>query len=160
VHVVAPSHAITVLACATLDDVATGVSRFMVVGGGLRGRSYPVSPGRLGMNRSLSLLSRGLDEPLRGGLASPRGRALGLLHGSSLEEFSDFVLSPTGVEVRWLGHVAEEHGGGNDVLAGSSEDRGVGHPVLIDVTVDVVGPLASPSAKCAFRALTLEGLLE
>jgi hypothetical protein len=99
VHVVASSHAVTVLACAALDDVATGVSRFAVIGGGLRGRSYPVSPGRLGMNRSLSLLSGGLDEPLRGGLASPRGRALGLLHDSGLEEFSDFISSPTGVGV-------------------------------------------------------------
>jgi hypothetical protein len=64
VHVVASSHAVIVLACAALDDVTTGVSRFTVVGGGLRGRSYPVSPGRLRMNRSLSLLSGGLDEPL------------------------------------------------------------------------------------------------
>jgi hypothetical protein len=37
---------------------------------------------------------------------------------------------------------------------------GVDHPVLVDATVDVAGPLASPSTKCAFRALTLEGLLE
>jgi hypothetical protein len=98
-HVVASSHAFTVLARAALDNVATGVSRFAVVGDGLRGRSYPVSPGRLGMNRGLSLLSRGLDEPLRGGLMSPRGRALGLLHGSGLEEFSDFISSPTGIGV-------------------------------------------------------------
>jgi hypothetical protein len=99
VHVVALSHAVTVLACAALDDVAMGVSRFAIVGGGLRGRSYPVSPGRLGKNRSFSLLSGELDEPLRGGLALPRGRALGLLHGSSLKEFSDFISSPTGVGV-------------------------------------------------------------
>jgi hypothetical protein len=99
VHVVASSHAVTVLACAALDDVATGVSRFAVVSGGLRGRSYLVSLGRLGMNRSFSLLSGGLDELLRGGLASPRGRALGLLHGSCLEEFPDFISSPTGVGV-------------------------------------------------------------
>jgi hypothetical protein len=47
---VASSHAVTVLARAALDGVATSVSRFAVVGDGLRGRSYPVSPGRLGMN--------------------------------------------------------------------------------------------------------------
>jgi hypothetical protein len=97
--VVASSHAITVLARAALDGVATSVSRFAVVGDGLRGRSYPVSLGRLGMNRGLSLLSGGLDEPLRGRLASPRGRALGLLHGSGLEAFSAFISSPTGVGV-------------------------------------------------------------
>jgi hypothetical protein len=98
-HVVASSHAITVLARVALDDVAMGVSRFAVVGDGLRGRSYPISPGRLGMNRGLSLLSGGLDEPLRGRLALPRGRALGLLHGSGLEEFSDFISSLTSVGV-------------------------------------------------------------
>jgi hypothetical protein len=64
VHVVASSHAVTVFARAALDDVATGVSRFTVVGDGLRGRSRPVLPGRLGMNRGLSLLSGGLGELL------------------------------------------------------------------------------------------------
>jgi hypothetical protein len=49
---------------ATLDDVATGVSRFMVVDDVLRGRRHPVSSGRLGMNRGLSLLSGGLGESL------------------------------------------------------------------------------------------------
>jgi hypothetical protein len=47
---VASRHAVTVLAHAALNDVATGVSRLVVVGGGLRGRSDPVSPGRLGVN--------------------------------------------------------------------------------------------------------------
>jgi hypothetical protein len=55
---------------AALDDVATGVLRFMVVGDVLRGRSRPVPSGRLGMNRGLSLLSGGLGKPLRGWLAS------------------------------------------------------------------------------------------
>jgi hypothetical protein len=98
-HAVASSHTVTVLARAALDDVATGVSRFTVVSDGLRGRSHPNPLGRFGMNRGLSLLSRGLGEPLRDGLASPRGRALSLLHGSSLEEFSDLISSPAGVEV-------------------------------------------------------------
>jgi hypothetical protein len=48
--VVASRHAVTVLARAALDDVATSVSRLVVIGGGLRGRSYPVSLGRLGVN--------------------------------------------------------------------------------------------------------------
>jgi hypothetical protein len=64
VDVVASRHAVTVLARAALDDVATGVSRLVVIGGGLRGRSYPVSSGRLRVNRGFSLLSRGLDDPL------------------------------------------------------------------------------------------------
>jgi hypothetical protein len=97
--VVASRHAVTVLARAVLDDVSTGVSRLVVVGGELRGWSYPVSPGRLRVNRDFSLLSGGLDDPLRGCLASPRGGALGLLHGGGLEEFSDFISSPTGVGV-------------------------------------------------------------
>jgi hypothetical protein len=99
VHTVTSSHTVTVLARAALDDVTTGVSRFMIISEVLGDKRRPVSSGRLGMNRGLSLLSRGLDEPLRGWLASPRGRALGLLHGSGLEEFSDFISSPTGVEV-------------------------------------------------------------
>jgi hypothetical protein len=45
-------------------------------------------------------------------------------------------------------------------LAGSSENRGVDRPVLVDATVDVASPLTSSSAKCVFRTLTLEGLLE
>jgi hypothetical protein len=112
------------------------------------------------MNRGFSLLPRGLCEPLRGGLASPRGRALGLLQGSGLEELSDLISSPAGIGVRRLGHVPEEHGGGDDVLAGSSENRGVDGPVLVDATVDVASSLASSPARRAFRTLTLEGLLE
>jgi hypothetical protein len=99
VHVVASSHTVTVLARAALDDVATGVSRFTIVNDGLRGRSHPNPSGRFGMNRGLSLLSGGLGEPLRGRLASPRGRALGLLHGSGLEEFSDLISSSVGIGV-------------------------------------------------------------
>jgi hypothetical protein len=99
VDVVASRHTVTVLARVALNDVATGVSRLVVVGGGLKGRSYPVSPGRLGVNRGFSLLSGGLDDPLRGYLAPPRGRALDLLHGGGLEEFSDFIPSLTGVGV-------------------------------------------------------------
>jgi hypothetical protein len=160
VHVVTPSHTVTVLARAALDDVATGVSRSLVVSDGLRGGSHPDPSGRFGMDRGLSLLPRGLREPLRGGLASPRGRALGLLQGSGLEEFSDLISSPAHFGIRWLGHVAEEHGGGDDVLAGSSEDRGIGYPVLVDATVDVASSSASSPAKCAFRTLMLESLLE
>jgi hypothetical protein len=84
---------------AAFDDVATGVSRFMIIGNVVEDRRHPVSPSRLGMNRGLSLLSGGLDEPLRGWLASPRGGALGLLHSCGFEKFSDFISSPTGVGV-------------------------------------------------------------
>jgi hypothetical protein len=98
-HVVTSSHAITVLARAALDDVATGVSRLMVVSDVLGGGSHSNPSGKFGMNRGLSLLLGGLCEPLRGGLASPRGRALGLLQGSGLEEFSDLISSPASIEV-------------------------------------------------------------
>jgi hypothetical protein len=64
VYTVTSSHTVTVFARAAFDDVATGVSRFMIVGNVLGDKRRPVSPGRLGMNRGLSLLSRGLDEPL------------------------------------------------------------------------------------------------
>jgi hypothetical protein len=98
-HAVTSSYTVTVFARAALDDVATGVSRFTVVGDVLRGRGRPVPLDMLGMNRGLSLLPRGLGEPLRGWLTSPRGRALGLLHSSGLEEFSDFISSLTSVRV-------------------------------------------------------------
>jgi hypothetical protein len=71
VYVVVSSHTVTVLACAALDDVAMGVSRFTVVIVGLRGRSHRASSGRLGMDRGFFLLSGGFDEPFQGGLASP-----------------------------------------------------------------------------------------
>jgi hypothetical protein len=160
VHTITSSYVVTVFACAALDDVAMGVSRFMVVGDVLRGRSRPVPLDRLGMNRGLSLLSGGLGELLRGWLASPRGRALGLLHSSGLEEFSDFILSSTGVGVRWLGHVAKEHGGGDNVLAGSSENRGVDRSILVNATIDVTSSLTSSPAMCICCTLMLEGLLE
>jgi hypothetical protein len=65
-HTVASSHTVTVFACAALDDVARGVSGFMIIGNVFGGRRRPILPGRLGMNRGLSLLSGGLDELLRG----------------------------------------------------------------------------------------------
>jgi hypothetical protein len=98
-HVVASSHTVTVLARAALDDVATGVSRPLVVSHVLGGGSHSDPSGRFGMNRGLSLLLGGLCKPLRGGLASPRGRALGLLQGSGLEEFSDLISSPASIGV-------------------------------------------------------------
>jgi hypothetical protein len=45
-------------------------------------------------------------------------------------------------------------------LAGSSENRRVDRPVLVDATVDVASSLTSSPAKYVFRTLTLEGLLE
>jgi hypothetical protein len=60
VHVVASSRTVTVFAPPALDDVATGISRFTVVGDVLRDRGRPILLGMLGMNRVLSLLSGGL----------------------------------------------------------------------------------------------------
>jgi hypothetical protein len=54
----------------------------------------------------------------------------------------------------------EEHGGGDNVLAGSSENRGVDRPILIDAMIDVASSLTSSSAMCVCRTLMLEALLE
>jgi hypothetical protein len=114
----------------------------------------------LGMNQGLSLLSGGLRRLLRGKPASPRGKTLGLLHGSGLEESSDFIMGLTGLGVRWLGHVMKEHGGCDNVLAGSAENRGLDCPILDDTMIDVASSLSSSSVVCTCRALMLEGLLE
>jgi hypothetical protein len=83
----------------TLEDVVTGISRFMVVDDALTDRDHLVPLGVLGMNRGLSLLSGGLGRMLRGKPTSPRGGTLGLLYGSSLEESSDFITGLTGLKV-------------------------------------------------------------
>jgi hypothetical protein len=116
--------------------------------------------GVLGMNRGLSLLTRGLRRLLRGKPTSPGGRTLGLLHGSSLEESSNFITGSTGLEVRWLGHVTKEHGGCDHVLAGLTENRGLDCLILDDATIDVVSSLSSSSTMCACHVLLLEGLLK
>jgi hypothetical protein len=114
----------------------------------------------LGMNRGLSLLMGGLRRLLRGKPVSPRGRTLGLLHGSGLEESSDFITGSTSLGVRWLRHVTKEHGGCDHVLAGSTENRGLDCPILDDAMIDVASSLSRSSAMCACRALLLEGLLK
>jgi hypothetical protein len=86
--------------------------------------------------------------------------ACGLLHGSGLEESLDFIAGPTGLGVRWVGHVTKEHGGRDNIMAGSAEDRGLACLILDDATIDVVSSLLSSSAVCACRALVLEGLLK
>jgi hypothetical protein len=53
----------------------------------------------------------------------------------------------------------KEHGSGDHVLAGSTENQGVNRPVLDDATIDVVSSFSSSSAMCACRALLLEGSL-
>jgi hypothetical protein len=83
-----------------------------------------------------------------------------LLHGGSLEETSNLIVGPTGLGCRWLRHIAEKHGGGNNVLAGSVEDWGFAHPILNDATIDVASSLLSSSTTCTCRALLLEGLLK
>jgi hypothetical protein len=105
--------------------------------------------GVLGMNRGLSLLMGGLRRLLRGKPASPGGRTLGLLHGSGLEESSDFITGSTGLGVRRLGHVTKEHGGCDHVLAGLTENQGLDCLILDDATIDVVSSLSSSSAMYA-----------
>jgi hypothetical protein len=57
---VASSCVITIFAPLALDDVVTGVSRFMVVDDAFTDRGCLVPLGMLGMNRGLSLLLGGL----------------------------------------------------------------------------------------------------
>jgi hypothetical protein len=83
-----------------------------------------------------------------------------LLHGGGLEESSNFIAGPTGLGVRWLGHVTKKHGGCDNILAGSAEDWGFARLILNDATIDVVSSFSSSSAVCACRALVLEGLLK
>jgi hypothetical protein len=90
----------------------------------------------------------------------PRGRTLGLLHGSSLEESSDFILGSTGLGVRRLGHVTKEHGGCDHVLASSTKNWGLGCLILKDAMINVASSLLSSFAMCACPALLLEGLLK
>jgi hypothetical protein len=132
-----------------LDDVVTGISRFTVVDDAFMKRDHLVPLGVLGMNQGLSLLTGGLRRLLRGKPASPGGRTLGLLHGSGLEESSDFIMGPTSLEVRWLGHVMKEHGGCDHVLAGSTENQGVDRPILDDATINVVSSLSRAPPPCA-----------
>jgi hypothetical protein len=125
VLVVASSCTITTLVPTALVDVVTGISRFVVVDDAFMDRGHLVLlGGRLRMNRGLSLLSRGLYRLLRGKPTSPRGGTLGLLHGSGLEESSDFIMGPMGLEVGWLGHITKKHGGCDNILAGSVKDWG------------------------------------
>jgi hypothetical protein len=161
VLVVASSHTVNTLVPLALVDVVMGVSRFTVVDDAFTDRCCLVSlGGMLGMNRGLSLLSGGLRRLLRGKPTSPQGRTLSLLHGSGLEESLDFITSPMGLGVRWLGHVTKEHGGCDNILASSPENRGLACLILSDVTIDIVSSLSSSSAMCACRAFMLEGLLK
>jgi hypothetical protein len=157
--VVAASHTVTVFARPSLDNVASGISRFTVVDDELRDEGRLVPLGMLGMNRGLSLLSGGLGRLLRGRLASPRGGTLGLLHGSGLKESSDFISGSSGVGVRWLGHVTKEHGGCVHILAGSTKNWGVDRPILDDVTINVASSFSSSTAMCVCRAFLLEDSL-
>jgi hypothetical protein len=69
-------------------------------------------------------------------------------------------VGPTSIRVRWLGHVTKEHGGRDNILAGSTEDRGFACPILDDVMIDIMSSLSSSSSMCACRVLMLEGLLK
>jgi hypothetical protein len=83
-----------------------------------------------------------------------------LLHGSDLEESLDFIVSPTGLGVRWLEHVTKKYGGCDNILAGSAEDRGFARLILDDATIDVTSSFSSSFAVCACHTLVLEGLLK
>jgi hypothetical protein len=158
---VASSCTVTTLALTALVDVVTGILRFTVVDDAFadRGRLVP-SGGRLGMNRGLFLLSGGLRRLLRGKPVLPRGGTLDLLHGSSPEESSDFIVGPTGLGVGWLGHITKKYGGCDNILAGSVKDRGFTHPILDDATIDVASSFSCSSTVCACHTLLLEGLLK
>jgi hypothetical protein len=161
VLVVASSCTVTTLALTGLIDVVTGISGFTVVDDAFTDRGCIVPPGgRLGMNRALFLLSGGLHRLLQGKPTSPRGGTLDLLHGSSLEESSDLIVGPTGLGVGWLGHITKKHGGCDNVLAGSVEDRGFTRPTLDDAMIDIASSFSSSPTMCACRALLLEGLLK
>jgi hypothetical protein len=145
VLVVASSYTVTTLAPTALVDVVMGISRFAVFDDEFTDRGRLVSlGGRL----------------LRGKPASPQGGTLGLLHGSGLEESSDFITGPTGLGVRWLGHVTKKHRGYDNILASSAEDRGFACLILDDATIDVASSFSSSSAVCTCCTLLLEGLLK
>jgi hypothetical protein len=48
----------------------------------------------------------------------------------------------TSLEGRWLGHIAEKHGGGDDILASLIEDWGVARLILDDATINIAGSLS------------------
>jgi hypothetical protein len=121
--VVASRRTVTASTLAAFIDVVTGVSGLMVVDDAFADRDCLVLLWcGLGMNRGLFLLSGGLHRLLHGKHVAPQGRTLGLLHGHSLEETSNLIAGPASLRCRWLRHIAEKHGGGDDVLAGSVED--------------------------------------
>jgi hypothetical protein len=159
--VVALRCVITASAPATLVDVIAGVSGLTVIDDVLMDRGCPI-PLRcgLGMNRGLFLVLRVLRRLLGGKPVVPRGVTLGLLHGRGLKETSNIIAGLPGLERRWLRHVAEKHGGGNDVLTGSVEDWVFARLGLDDAMIDVMSSLLSSSATCMHRALLLEGLLK
>jgi hypothetical protein len=82
-----------------------------------------------------------------------------LLHGCSLEETSNLITGLVGLRCRWFRHVAEKHGGGDNILAGSVEDWVFAHLVLNDAMIDIASSLSSPSATRTYHVLLLEGLL-
>jgi hypothetical protein len=123
VHVVALRCAVVASTPATFIDVITGVSGLMIVDDTFTDRGLLVPLWcRLGMNRDLFLLSGRLRRLLQCKPAAPRGRTIALLHGRSLEETSNLIIGLTGLGGRWLRHIVEKHGGGDDILAGLVED--------------------------------------
>jgi hypothetical protein len=161
VHVVASTCVVIASSPTAFVDVVTGVSRLAIVDDVFmdRGRLVPLWCG-LGMNRGLFLLSGGLRRLLRCKPTAPQGGTHGLPHSRSFEETSNLIVGPTGLGGRWLRHITEKHGGGDDILAGSVEEWGFARPVLDDAMIDVASSLSSSSAMYAHRTLPLEGLLK
>jgi hypothetical protein len=123
VHVIASRCAIITSTPAAFVDVITGVLGFAIVDDVFTDRGCLVPLWcRLGMNLGLFLMLGGLHRLLRCKPVVSRGRTLGLLHGCNLEETSNLIAGSTGLEGRWLRHIAQKHGSGDNVLAGSVED--------------------------------------
>jgi hypothetical protein len=54
----------------------------------------------------------------------------------------------------------KEHGGCNNVLAGSTENRGLDCPILDDAMIDVVSSLSSSSARACVSSAHAQGFVE
>jgi hypothetical protein len=54
----------------------------------------------------------------------------------------------------------KEHGGCDNILAGSAENWGLACSILDNAMINVASSLSRSSTVCACRALMLEGLLK
>ena len=83
------------------------------------------------------------------------------MHRGGLEEVPELVVDPPPHCGRGLGHRSKKHRRCRDVLASAIEDRGLLAPyVVVDVVVDVMGPLPGSFAITATLLLLLESVSE